>query len=71
MGIFDKAREAAEDYAAANPDKVDDAVRRAADEADQRTGGKYTEHIDRAEDAVADRFGGTPESAEQDPGQHT
>ncbi|GGF55427.1 hypothetical protein GCM10011519_31630 [Marmoricola endophyticus] len=57
MGIFDKAK----DFAQENADKVSDAVDKAADFADEKTGGKYSDKIDKASDFVkdqADKAGG-------------
>ena len=67
MSMFDKARDAAMDYAAINPDKVEEAIERVGEEIDKRTGGKFTEQIDQAERTVADqmRVSGQPEQGEQ------
>ena len=48
MGFLDKAKELAGEHA----DKVGDAIDKAAEVADQRTGGKYGEHIDKGADAA-------------------
>jgi hypothetical protein len=53
MGIFDKARDALEKHA----DKIDPLVDRVAAEADQRTGGQHSAHIDRAADLAKDKLG--------------
>ena len=57
VGIFDKAKEAAEnlkeraeDLAGEHGDKVVDGVDKATDAVDDKTGGKYTEHLDKADD---------------------
>lgn len=50
MGFLDKAK----DLIADNADKVDDAIDKAADLADDRTGGKHTGNIDKAADAAKD-----------------
>ena len=42
------------DNLVANADKVDDAIDKAADLADDRTGGKHTGNIDKAADAAKD-----------------
>lgn len=47
-GLLGKGKEAASQ----NADKVHDAIDKAADVADDKTGGKYTEQIDKAADAV-------------------
>lgn len=43
-----KIRKAAED----NADKITDTVGKVADKVDERTGGKYTDKLEKAEDAV-------------------
>jgi ABC-type transporter Mla subunit MlaD len=60
MGIFDKAKQLAED----NADKLDDAIDKVADVADDRTGGKFSDQIDKGADAakgLADKVGGEDE----------
>lgn len=54
MGIFDKAR----DLAAANPDKADQIIEKAGDLVDDKTGGKYAEHVDKGQDLASERLGG-------------
>lgn len=54
MGIFDKAK----DFASKNPDKADMAVDKAGDMVDERTGGKYAEHIDKGQDMARGQYGG-------------
>ncbi|EME22976.1 antitoxin [Rhodococcus triatomae] len=39
-------------YAAENADKVEDAITKAGDFVDEKTGGKYAQHIDKAQDAA-------------------
>ncbi|MFF0818597.1 antitoxin [Rhodococcus sp. NPDC003318] len=39
-------------YAAENSDKVEDAIDKAGDFVDKKTGGKYAEHVDKAQDAA-------------------
>lgn len=53
MGIFDKAREALHQHA----DKIDTVVDKVADEADRRTGGKHSGHIDRGAGVAKDKLG--------------
>ncbi len=48
MGLFDKAKELAGEHA----DKVGDAIDKAAEMVDEKTGGKYTEHIDKGAEAA-------------------
>ncbi len=54
MGLFDKAKKLADD----NKDKIAEGVDKATDVADDKTGGKYTEHLDKVDDAAAE-FAGT------------
>lgn len=49
MGLFDKAKKLADD----NKDKVAEGVDKATDVADDKTGGKHTEHLDKVDDAAA------------------
>ncbi|MFD3810399.1 antitoxin [Rhodococcus sp. NPDC058639] len=44
-------------YAAENSDKIDGYIRKAGDVADSKTGGKYSQHIDKAQDAARKRLG--------------
>jgi hypothetical protein len=52
MGIFDKAKDVLNQH----DDKVDQAVDRAADLADQRTGNQHGEQIDRGADLAKDKL---------------
>lgn len=54
------------DYAAQNPDKVGSAIDKAGDQVDRKTGGKYSQHIDKAQDAARKHLGA---SGDQAPGQ--
>jgi MT0933-like antitoxin protein len=53
MGIFDKAK----DLAAKHSDAISGGIDKAADIADQRTGGKHAERIDQGSETVKDRVG--------------
>ncbi|WOQ18475.1 antitoxin [Raineyella sp. W15-4] len=69
MSMFDQARDAAQKFAQDNPDKVREAVQRVGEEVDQRTGNKFTDQIDQAEQTIADRLAGDapqPQESEQD-----
>lgn len=61
MGIFDKAKDALGDHA----DKVDTGIDKAGDAVDQKTGGKYAEHVDKGQDMakqkLAEDRAGSPE----------
>lgn len=52
MGIFDKAKDVLNQH----PDKVDQGLDRVADIADQRTGGKHAEQIDKGVDVARDKL---------------
>jgi hypothetical protein len=62
MGIFDKAKDALGDH----PDQVDSGIDKAADFADDRTGGAHADQIssgaDLAKDRVADYLGSPDEA---------
>ncbi len=48
MGLFDKAKELAGQHA----DKVGDAIDKAAEVVDEKTGGKYADQIDKGAEAA-------------------
>jgi hypothetical protein len=45
------------EFAHRHDDKVDQGIRKVGDQADQRTGGKHTEHIDKGVDAAQQHTG--------------
>ena len=53
MGFLDRAKEFADQH----DDKVDQALERAGDEVDKRTGERYSEHVDRGVDLAQERTG--------------
>jgi hypothetical protein len=53
MSFLDKAKDLVDKH----DDKVDQALERAGDEADRRTGNKYGEHIDKGVDEAQRRTG--------------
>ena len=53
MSFLDKAK----DMLHKHDDKVDQLLEKAGDEADKRTGGKYSGHIDKAVDEAQKRTG--------------
>lgn len=55
MGLFDKAK----NLANKNKDKIADGVDKATDAIDAKTGGKHTDHLQKADDA-ADKFANKP-----------
>ncbi|WP_244976132.1 antitoxin [Nocardia huaxiensis] len=55
MGLFDNLKDAAgkaADLAAQHADKLDPLVDKAGDLVDQRTEGKYAQHVDKVQDAA-------------------
>jgi MT0933-like antitoxin protein len=48
MGFLDKAK----DLLSKNADKVDTAIDKVGDVVDQKTQGKYTQHVDKVQDAA-------------------
>lgn len=66
MGIFDKAKDKL-----GNSDQVDSGIDKAADTADEKTGGEHSEQIDKGADAAKDKagdfLGGSDEEEGQEP----
>jgi len=63
MGIMDTVKgffAKGKGYAAQNPDKVDQYIEKAGNAADARTGGKYAQHVDKAQEAVRKNLGTGP-----------
>ncbi len=58
MGLFDKAKQKASEFASNNPDKVDEGIDKAGDVVDDKTGDKYSDQVDKAQDFASDKFGG-------------
>jgi hypothetical protein len=52
MGIFDKAKDAM----SGQQDKVDAGVEKAGDMVDEKTGDKYTEHVDQGQETAKDKL---------------
>jgi hypothetical protein len=67
MGIFDKAKDALSPHS----EHVDAAIEKAGDLVDERTGGKFAEHVDTGQDFAAERVhgyaDGEPESTPEQP----
>lgn len=61
MGLMDKAK----DLANKHGDKIDQAVEKAGDLVDAKTGGKYSDKVDQAQDFVQEKTG-NDDSAEVD-----
>ncbi|WP_238013147.1 antitoxin [Dactylosporangium sp. AC04546] len=51
--FFDKVKDLADQH----DDKVDAALEKVGDQIDERTGNKYSDHIDKAVDAAQERTG--------------
>ncbi|HEX2064312.1 MAG TPA: antitoxin [Acidimicrobiales bacterium] len=73
MGMFDKAKEAADkvkDVTEKHADKLGDVIDKGADKLDEKTGGKHSDKIDSAVDAIQDP-GGATSPEEEPPGRPT
>ena len=57
MGFMDDALDKAKDAAGGNADKLEGAVDKAAEIADQKTGGKFSDQIDSGAQAAKDQLG--------------
>jgi hypothetical protein len=55
-GLFDKAKEKMGQLASEHGDKVDQGVDKAADMADEKTGGKHGDKIQQGADKLKDRM---------------
>ncbi|MGB5950982.1 MAG: antitoxin [Ornithinimicrobium sp.] len=67
---MDKAKDAAGDHS----DQVNSGIDKGSDYADEKTGGKHTEHIDKAGDTAreqVDGFSGEADEAKNAKGQNT
>jgi hypothetical protein len=69
MGIFDKAKDALSEHSAQAAAGID----KAGDFVDEKTGGKYAEHVDRgqafAKEQLAEQADGDPDRPESTPEQ--
>jgi F0F1-type ATP synthase membrane subunit b/b' len=65
MGLLDTIKGALK----GNTDKVKDGLDQAADMVDEKTGGKYSEHIDTAQDKAADMVDDLAEDAAEEAGE--
>ncbi|MEU5840664.1 antitoxin [Rhodococcus sp. NPDC047139] len=60
MGFMDSVRgivNKGKDFASRNPDKVENFIDKTGDQVDKRTGGKYAQHVDKAQDAARKHLG--------------
>lgn len=53
MGLFDKVGDMAKEH----QDKVNDGIEKVGDVVDEKTGGKYADKVDQAQDFARDQFG--------------
>lgn len=58
MGIFDSAKDAAENLAAEHPDQVSEGLDKVGELADEKTGGQYSDQIEGGVDKAKDALGG-------------
>lgn len=58
MGLFDSAKEKATEFANDNPDKVKDGVEKGGDFVDSKTGDKYSDQVDKGQEAIGGHLGG-------------
>lgn len=65
MGIFDKAKEALGEHG----DKVDQAIERAGDLIDEKTGDKYVGHVDKGQEFAKERLAGLRDDKTVPPAQ--
>lgn len=64
MGFIDKAKDLVND----NAEKIGDAVDKAAEFADEKTGGKYSEKIDKAAEFAKDKTDQAGDKGDSSPG---
>ncbi|NKN51555.1 antitoxin [Clostridioides difficile] len=64
MGLFDKAKDAISDHqddiknqASQNSDQVEQGIDKAGNAVDDKTGGKFSDQIDKGQDALKDKLG--------------
>lgn len=64
MGLFDKAKDAISDHqddiknqASQHSDQVEQGIDKAGNTVDDKTGGKFSDQIDKGQDALKDKFG--------------
>ncbi len=57
MGFLDNAADKAKGLIDQHDEKVDDAIEKAGDVVDDKTGDKYAGHVDKAQDFLQDKTG--------------
>lgn len=62
MGLFDKAK----DLGKQNSDKVEQGVDKGGDFVDDKTGGKYSDQVDKGQDAAKNFVGGDDSKGKND-----
>jgi hypothetical protein len=70
MGFLDKLLRRGRDAATEHGDTITSGVDKATDVVDDKTGGKYAEHTQKADDAaerLVDKLDGTPDAPETSP----
>lgn len=72
MGLKDDFLGKAEDAIAGNADKIRDGIETVGDKVDEKTGGKYTDQIDKAQQVAGDALdklaGGSADETAEDTG---
>ncbi|MFI6940250.1 antitoxin [Streptomyces sp. NPDC050418] len=56
MGLGDKINELKEKFGGQAEDKANEVVKSVGDEVDEKTGGKYAEHVDKAQAAASEQI---------------
>ncbi|MQA87659.1 MAG: antitoxin [Streptosporangiales bacterium] len=69
MSVLDRLREKAKQFAGKNPEKMQRGIDRAAQKADEKTGGKYSEQINRGAAKAKEGEQGRQQGGEQPPGR--
>ncbi|SFQ63023.1 antitoxin [Amycolatopsis rubida] len=68
MSFFDQAKDKIQEFAGNNQDKVGDGIDKAAEFADDKTGGKHGDQIRQGADKLKENFGGGQEQGGQPQG---
>jgi hypothetical protein len=70
MGLFNRAKDEAQNLAQQHPDQASEAMDKAGQEADQATGGKFDSQIQSGMQAAQQQIGVQPSGQGQDPSQY-
>lgn len=70
MGMFDKMKEKAAELAGQHGDKADQGVDKAADFADEKTGGKYSDQINTGAEKAKEAMDNLGQNQNRDPNQN-